>query len=82
MSGAAALPWVGGHIGYKGVGIGMRGCRQHQIPPTHVALLFALQPLFAALAGWAFQDDRLAPLQWIGGALIVTGVIIASRDRA
>lgn len=64
-----------------GIAIGVQVKVQHKIPPTHVALLFALQPLFAALAGWAFQNDRLAPLQWVGGALIVTGVIFASRDR-
>jgi drug/metabolite transporter (DMT)-like permease len=48
----------------------------------HVALLFALQPLFAALAGWALQGDRLGAVQWFGGALIVAGVIVTSLDRA
>ena len=64
-----------------GVAIGVQAHVQHKIPPTHVALLFALQPLFAALAGWAFQDDRLEPMQWFGGALIVSGVVFASRDQ-
>lgn len=64
-----------------GVAIGVQATVQHRIPPTHVALLFALQPLFAAIAGWAFQNDRLEPMQWFGGALIVAGVVVASRDR-
>ena len=64
-----------------GVAIGVQAHVQYKIPPTHVALLFALQPLFAALLGWAFQDDQLEPMQWVGGALIVTGVVFASRDQ-
>ena len=73
-------------LGYLGVlatgmAIAIQANVQHKIPSAHVALLFALQPLFAAIIGWACQDDRLEAMQWIGGALIVTGVLIASRDR-
>lgn len=64
-----------------GVAIGVQAKVQHRIAPAHVALLFAMQPLFAAIAGWAFQDDRLEPMQWVGGGLIVAGVVVASRDR-
>ncbi len=64
-----------------GVAIGVQTRVQHRIPPTHVALLFALQPLFAAIAGWLLQGDRLGPLQWIGGALIVAGVVVTAYDR-
>ena len=64
-----------------GVAISVQAKVQHRIPPSHLALLFALQPLFAAIAGWAFQGERLEPLEWFGGGLIVTGVIVASRDR-
>ncbi|MFT4843587.1 MAG: drug/metabolite transporter (DMT)-like permease, partial [Candidatus Azotimanducaceae bacterium] len=73
-------------LGYLGVlatgmAIGIQAKVQHRIAPAHLALLFALQPLFAAIAGWAFQDDKLETMQWVGGALIVSGVIVASRDR-
>lgn len=65
-----------------GVAIGVQAKAQPKIKPTHVALLFALQPLFAALAGWLFLDDRLGAAQWAGGALIVSAVVIAARERA
>lgn len=55
---------------------------QHRIPANHLALLFALQPLFAALFGWLLQGDRLGVEQWAGGALIVLGVAVTARDRA
>jgi drug/metabolite transporter (DMT)-like permease len=63
------------------VGIGLQSKVQHRIPPTPLALLFALQPLFAALFGWSFLDDRLAAVQFAGGAAIVFGVIVTSLDR-
>lgn len=72
-------------LGYLGVlatglAIGVQAKVQHRIAPAHLALLFALQPLFAAIAGWAFQDDQLEAMQWVGGGLIIAGVVVASRD--
>ncbi len=64
------------------VGIGVQCVVQPRIPPTQVALLFATQPLFAALAGWAFRGDHLRTLQYGGGALIVVGIVVAAFDRA
>ena len=74
-------------LGYMGVlatglAIGVQAYVQPKIRPTHVALLFALQPLFAALAGWIFLDDRLGAPQWIGGGLIVAAVVVAARDQS
>jgi drug/metabolite transporter (DMT)-like permease len=63
------------------VGIGVQSKVQHRVPPTPLALLFALQPLFAALFGWALLDDRLGALQLAGGATIVAGVVITSLER-
>lgn len=73
-------------LGYLGVlatglAIGVQAKVQHRIAPAHLALLFALQPLFAAIAGWAFQDDQLEAMQWVGGGLIIAGVVVASRDN-
>jgi drug/metabolite transporter (DMT)-like permease len=63
------------------VGIGVQAKVQHRIPPAHLALLFALQPLFAALAGWAMLGDPLGMPQLLGGTLIVLGVVVTSSDR-
>lgn len=64
-----------------GVSIAIQSKIQHRIPPTHLALLFALQPLFAALIGWAWLGDRMGPLELLGGATIVAGVTFTSLDR-
>lgn len=73
-------------VGYLGVlatavGIGVQSLVQHKVPPTHLALLFALQPLIAALCGVLFQGDALGVGQIVGGALIVLGVVVTSAGR-
>jgi drug/metabolite transporter (DMT)-like permease len=82
-----AMTWgLGAAVAYLGVlatalGIGVQSLVQHRVPPVHLALLFALQPLFAAFFGWLFLADSLGPLQLLGGAVIVTGVVLTSLDR-
>ena len=65
-----------------GLGIGVQSRVQPRIRASQVAVLFATQPAFAALAGLALHGDRLGPLEWLGGALIAGGVLVASRGRA
>jgi drug/metabolite transporter (DMT)-like permease len=63
------------------LGIGVQSRVQPQIRPTHVALLFATQPLFAAVAGWLVRGDTMTAMQFTGGGCIVTGIVVASRAR-
>jgi drug/metabolite transporter (DMT)-like permease len=63
------------------VGIGVQANVQHQIPTTHLALLFALQPLFAALCGYWLLGELLGAKKLAGGGLVVLGVVITSLDR-
>lgn len=87
--GATGSPWtaaLGFHVSYLGalataLGIAVQSRVQHQIRPTHVAMLFATQPLFAALVAWAWLGDRMGAVQLLGGGLIVGGVVIAGRQR-
>lgn len=74
-------------IGYLGVlatalGIAVQSRVQHRIAPTPLAMLFALQPLFAALVGWLALGDRMAPLQWAGGAALIVGLVATSLERS
>lgn len=76
----ATLAYLG--ILSTAVAIGIQAKVQHRIPPAHVALLFTLQPLFAALCGWIALGDHLGAMQLLGGGLIVLGVVVTSLDRA
>jgi drug/metabolite transporter (DMT)-like permease len=80
----AARPLVWGSVAYLGVlatalGIAVQSRVQPRIRPSQVAVLFATQPAFAAVAGFLLHDDHLDGWQWLGGALIVVGVLVASR---
>lgn len=45
--------------------------------PTHTALLFSLEPVFAALFGWWWAGELLGPREVLGCGLILMGMIIA-----
>jgi drug/metabolite transporter (DMT)-like permease len=47
---------------------------QRRTPPARAALLFALEPAFAAAFSVALGRERLGALEVLGGALIVAGV--------
>jgi drug/metabolite transporter (DMT)-like permease len=45
--------------------------------PTHVALVFSLEPVFAALFGWWWAHETLGPKELLGCGLILVGMIVA-----
>jgi drug/metabolite transporter (DMT)-like permease len=45
--------------------------------PTHTALLFSLEPVFAALFGWWLAHETLGAKELIGCGLILAGMIVA-----
>lgn len=48
---------------------------QRGLPAGRVALLFALEPVFALLFALAFAGERFGPRWWVGAALILAGVL-------
>lgn len=44
---------------------------------THTALIFTLEPVFAATFGYWLAGDQLAPTGWLGAALILAGMLVA-----
>lgn len=49
---------------------------QQYTSAARTALIFSLEPVFAALASTLFYGERLGLADWIGGALILAGVIV------
>ena len=45
--------------------------------PTHTALLFSLEPVFAAFFAWLLAGELLGPREWIGCGLILGGMLVA-----
>jgi drug/metabolite transporter (DMT)-like permease len=55
---------------------------QRELSATRVALVFALEPVFAGLAGYLLAGDRLGALGWGGCALILAGIVISEPAAA
>jgi len=47
---------------------------QQVLTPTHTALIFTLEPVFAAATSFLVLGERLGPWQLVGAALILTAV--------
>jgi len=48
---------------------------QRYTPPTHAALIFSLEPVFAAVISFIFLGERLGGRGVLGAALILAGVL-------
>jgi drug/metabolite transporter (DMT)-like permease len=55
---------------------------QRRISATRIALVFALETVFAGLFGYLLADDRLGFLGWAGCALILAGIALAEPGAA
>lgn len=54
---------------------------QREMSATRAALLFCFEPVFAAAASWLVWGERLSGAQWLGGALILGGMILADLPQ-
>jgi drug/metabolite transporter (DMT)-like permease len=45
--------------------------------PSHAAILFALEPVFAVITSYVLLKERLSPRAWAGAGLVITGIVIA-----
>src|SRR5438093_2915764 len=50
---------------------------QRVMSSARAALIFCFEPLFAAVTSWHILGERLAWVQWSGGALILVGMVLA-----
>ena len=50
---------------------------QNRTTPTRAALIYTLEPVFAAIFSIWIAGDRLTAIGWVGGGLIVAGMLFA-----
>ena len=55
---------------------------QRRTSATRTALVFAMEPVFAALFGYTLAGDRLGPIGWVGCAVIMAGIVLAEPAAA
>jgi len=52
-----------------------------RIGANQVALVGALGPVTTIFFGWLGLDERMTPVQWLGAALVLSGVLLVSVRR-
>jgi drug/metabolite transporter (DMT)-like permease len=51
---------------------------QRKMPAQQVALIFALEPAYAAWLSWYFLGEQLDTQGWIGSGLILAAVVLGA----
>lgn len=96
LSSAAALllerpvPWPPGNVWFAAAFTGLlatalaffvQSRAQQATSPTHTALIFAAEPVFAGIFSFLLIGEVLGPRQIAGSALIVAGMVISEFRR-
>lgn len=57
--------------------LGIQSVAQRFTSATHTALIFAMEPVFAALFAYLLAGERLGARRWAGCGLMLTGMLIS-----
>jgi drug/metabolite transporter (DMT)-like permease len=55
----------------------LQALAQRKVPADKAAVIYAMEPVFAALFGWLWLNEVLSPRAAFGGALVVAAVIVS-----
>lgn len=55
---------------------------QRLLPAHRVALIFSLEPVFAAVLAWYFLGEQLDAMAWVGSGLILSAVLLGTLRPA
>jgi drug/metabolite transporter (DMT)-like permease len=50
-------------------------------PATRVGIVAMLEPVTATVVAWLWLDETLAPVQLVGAAVVLTGILVAQSAR-
>jgi drug/metabolite transporter (DMT)-like permease len=64
-------------VGATALAFALQMWAQRYTTPSHTALVFSLQPVFAALIGWLAAGEQLGARETFGAALIFFGILLA-----
>ncbi|AHG44042.1 membrane protein [Rhizobium leguminosarum bv. trifolii CB782] len=52
------------------------------LPPAFSSLTLLLQPVVAAILAWALLNEAIGPMQALGGAVVLAGIMVARTSRS
>jgi drug/metabolite transporter (DMT)-like permease len=76
-SGRLILAWVVTAVFATGVAFSVQNWAQQYTPAAHTALIFALEPVFAALASRLVMGERLGGKVLLGAVFILAGMVVS-----
>ncbi len=59
---------------------GLQSWGQRYTSSTHAAVIFALEPVFGAIFAAIFAQEFLTPVGWVGGGLILLGMLASELN--
>lgn len=74
---AFAWPLVLSSLLASALAISLMNVFQRDLDPVRAAILYAIEPIWATIAGIAYGTDELGRWLWIGGGLLVAGNLVA-----
>lgn len=77
---------VWGAVAFNGVlatsvALALQNYLQGKTSATHAALIFVLEPVFAAMFGWLLAGETLDLRGWVGSAMILAGMIVGQKNH-
>jgi drug/metabolite transporter (DMT)-like permease len=69
-------------IGCTAIAFAIQAWAQQFTPPTHTALIFTLEPVFAWMTSYILLDGRLGARSTVGAVLILAGVLVSELKGA
>jgi len=73
----AAIPILYGGILSVGLAFTLQLIGQKNVIPSHAAIILSTESLFAVIGGWLILNEQLTPIELIGAALMLFGVILS-----
>jgi drug/metabolite transporter (DMT)-like permease len=64
-------------LGSTVIGFSLQTWAQKYTSASHTAIFISLEPVFAVLTSWLFAREQVGQRTIVGGALILTGILIA-----
>lgn len=73
---AAALGLIAHALGQGAIAFGLG-----RLPAANASIVILVQPMMAAIYGWAVFGETLTPVQFAGAGLVLAGVVVAQQTR-
>jgi len=60
----------------------LQALAQSHVSAEQAAIIYAMEPVFAAAFGWWYISEQMTPLALLGGALVIAAVILSQRAES